>query len=289
MTKKTESAEEKNKKDNADEQNKGLTTTTTKEPDTDALVDARRRAYNANKRAEKANEEIEELKAELERVTAQKTSPKVDDETLESLKSQVEMLSRQVVASKSDIGKLRFKELIAADVVPEGKEVTFTARNIMYVVASYRDYRGIEIIAPHKVIIFQYAASDIRKEGREESVKNFCQYTTNLRTEIEFLRNSPYYGITFSENTNEMMEEDVQDTRFKVRAATQLASTSPEQIFSMATQYNIPNWRNKSAEQLKILIVHAMANDFKKANKEQQDEIARRNILARQVINQKTE
>jgi hypothetical protein len=204
------------------------------------------------------------------------------------MKAQIDMLSKQVSAGPAG-AKLRFREPNAADLVQVGEEVTFTARNVLYVVASYRDHRGLEKMPPHKLIVFQYAASDVRREGKEETVKNFSQYTTNLKTEIEYLREHPYYGIAFSENTNEMMDEDMLDTQFKIRAATQLASATPENIYVRAEQYKIQNFRNKSANQLRILVVNAMALEYKKEKKSLDDEILKRRALGQMVLNQKEE
>lgn len=250
-------------------------------------IKARKELLKAKDKLEAAEEENKKLKAELaSRKEAGSAAPSQD--TIEQLKAQVDLLSKQVVTGALG-GKLKFREPTAADLVPEGEEVTFTARNVLYVVASYRDHRGIEKMPPHKLIVFQYAASDVRKEGREDTVKNFCQYTTNLKTEIEFLRDHPFYGITFSENTNEMLDESLLDTQFKVRAATQLASATPENIFARAEQYKIPNFRSKSADQLRMLVVNAMATEYRKEQKVLNEEIAKRSILRKAMSDVKEE
>jgi len=268
---------EKNEKNESSESNQILSPEELK---------VRKKLVKAEEKLERAEEENKKLKEELEK--AKQSPVAAPDTSVEQLKAQVDFLAKQI-ASGAAGGKLKFREPTAADLVPEGEEVTFTARNVLYVVASYRDYRGIEKMPPHKLIVFQYAASDIRKDGREETVKNFCQYTTNLKTEIEFLRGHPMYGIAFSENTNEVMDEDVLDTQFKIRAATQLASATPENIFARAEQYKIPNFRSKSADQLRILVVNAMAKEYKKDKKALDEEIIKRRALASMLTNVKEE
>lgn len=250
---------------------------------------ARQKLVKTEEKLERERDEKQKLIDELAALKAkQLTDQSPDQSTIESLKTQVELLSRQVISGAAGT-KLKFREPTAADLVPEGEEITFTARNVLYVVASYRDYRGLERIPPHKLIVFQYAASDVRKDGREETVKNFCQYTTNLKTEIDYLRDHPMYGIVFAENTNEVMDEDVLDTQFKVRAATQLSVATPENIFARAQEYNIPNFRTKSAEQLRMLLVNAMAKQYKKDKKALDDEIVKRRALGSMVMNSKEE
>ena len=155
-------------------------------------IKEKRALLEAQDALEQKDEEIKKLAAELAKAkTASLTEQVPDSGTIAQLQAQVELLSRQVLSGATGT-KLRFREPTAADLVPEGEEVTFTARNVLYVVASYRDHRGLEKMPPHKLIVFQYAASDVRKEGREETVRNFSQYTTNLKTEIAYLRDHPF-------------------------------------------------------------------------------------------------
>jgi len=259
----------------------------------DVDVKTKRELYEKNQELKVREDEIATLKAELEffknqpAVPVPTTNAAPDLSLVDQLRNQVEILSRQVMGLAPNASKLMFREPNVHDLVPEGEEITFTSRSVLYVVASYRDHRGIEKLPPHKLIIFQYAASDIRKEGREEQVVNFSQYTTNLKTEIEFLRSHPYYGITFGENTTEMVNEDINESRYKITAATQLSTMPPEVIFDRAKDYKIPNFRSKSAEQLRHLIVSEMAKEFKAENKRQLDDIIRRQALRHLVNNDK--
>jgi hypothetical protein len=241
--------------------------------------------YAQKEELEEKEKEIEELKKELEFAKAQGPSKAVapDNTTIDQLKSQIDFLSRQV-ATQGHGSKLMFRPPTSADVQED--TVTFTARSIIYIVASYKDARGIEKLPPHKLIIFEYAASDIKKDGKEDTIKNFSQYTTNLKTEIEFLRAHPYYNITFGENVNEMMAEDTKETEFKLRAANMLATMTPETIFDRAKALNIPNWRSKSSDELRMVLNKHMADTFKKEAKELQDDILKRQILAQQLINE---
>jgi len=251
-------------------------------------VKVKRELYEKDQELKAREKEIAKMKEELEAARAASAPSQTPNTTLvEQLQAQVENLSRQVIGLAPNGAKLRFREPVSADLVKEGEEVTFTARSVLYVVASYRDYRGIEKMPPHKLIIFTYAASDRRKEGREEQVINFSQYTTNLKTEIDFLRGHPFYGITFGENTTEMANEDVSEMQYRARAATMLATMTPEVVFQRAQEYSIPNWRQKSPEQLRHLIVAAMAGEFKAENKRQQEDIVKRNILRQLSVNEK--
>ena len=247
-------------------------------------VKLKRELYEKGKELEEKDEEILKLKKQLGEKKQEEKSP--DFNVIEQMQAQINQLSRQVITgAKGD--KLLFRQPAANDLLPQGESVTFTARSVFYVVASYIDSRGIEQLPPHKLIIFTYQASDIRKDGKEETIKNFCQFTTNLKTEVDFLRKHPYYGITFSENVNEMMEEDVRDTQFKVRAANQLSTLPPELILERAREGKFPNWQNKSIEELRYQIANQMAEDFKKESQSLQEDILRRRIIAQNLVNEK--
>ena len=218
----------------------------------------------------------------LETLTALKETRKESnkgDDTLTKLQTEIDLLSRQVGMNRQfgDNKKL-FREATAADLQDE--KITFTARSVLYVVASYRDHRGLEVLPPHKLIVFEYAASDIRKEGNEENIRSFCQYTTNLKTEIEFLRGHPQYGIMFGENLTHMMTEDSDEIQFRARAASELAALPPEAIFDRAQGMNIPGFREKTAEQLRSILVNRMSTQFRQEAEAQKNELARRRVLA---------
>lgn len=254
-------------------------------------VTIRKELYAKDQELLKKEEEIRLLREKLEKTPAPAVTDSIPDiNDLKSLKAQVEFLTKQVGGRDvNGTGRIVFREPIPADLVPDGEEVTFVARSVIYVVASYRDYRGIEKLPPHKLIVFQYAASDIRKEGSEDKILNFSQYTTNLRTEIEFLRGHPFYGITFGENTDEMANEDVYEIQYKTRAATMLATMSPESIYQRAEIYKIPNWRQRSAEQLRSLIVVEMSKEFRREYEAQQKELIQRQALRQMAKKDKEE
>jgi hypothetical protein len=237
------------------------------------------------------DQELEELRKEVE--TIKKAKPVSDpisqapDMTLiTQMQAQINTLQSQVIGAAQG-KKLLFRQPTASDVIPMEQAITFTARSVIYIVASYVDSMGLEKLPPFKLIIFQYAASDIRKEGREEEIKNFSQFTTNLQPEIDFLRSHPLYGISFSENTNEMMNEDTKEMQFKERVALQLANAVPESIFEKARDLKIPNWEKKSPNELKYYIIRAMTDTYKKEEKELQEDIVRRQSLGNMVLHNK--
>jgi hypothetical protein len=221
---------------------------------------------------------IEELEKELEALRNKPSSAVVvapDMELLNKLQAQVDLLSRQV-GMAPQAGALKFRQPTPADLQDEA--ITFTARTVIYIVASCLK-NGIEYLPPHKLIIFQYAASDVRKEGREEQIKNFSQYTTNLKTEIEYLRNHPFYNIAFSENTNDMMQQDTKEIQFRTSAAAILQNASPEMVFARAEEFAIPNWRSKSPAELKPFIIQKMSEQYRQREAEIQEDILHRQTL----------
>jgi hypothetical protein len=243
--------------------------------------------FKAQKELYKANQEIEDLKKALELAKLQANTPDKEgittapgNDEIAQLRAMVNQLSAQVVQGVQG-KKLLFRTPEASDLQDE--TVVFTARAIFYIVGSYTDSNGLEKLPPFKLIKFDYVASDIIKEGKEDQIKSFSQYSTRLKPEIDFLRNHTYYGIAFSENTNEMMSEDTKETQFKLAAANQIATLAPEEVFNVARELNIPNYMSKSPYALKPLIIAEQAKLYKKQEKELQDEIIKRRALAAQV------
>lgn len=249
-----------------------------------ADVKAQRELYKKDQELEEKDKELKEIKKQLAELRTAPVVTQAPDATLiAQMQAQISQLSMQVVQGASG-KKLMFRQPVAADVGDD--IITFTARAVTYIVASYIDSNGIEKLPPFKLIVFNYAASDIRKEGREEEIKNFSQFTTNLKPEIEFLRAHPFYGITFSANTNEMMNEDTKKTEFKTKAALIISTLSPENVFDKAKAYNIPNWRTYSAAALKPVLIQKMTEEFEASAKVIEEEILKRRMLA-QALNDK--
>jgi hypothetical protein len=257
-----------------------------KKLDVAADIKTKRELYEKDLELIEKDKEIQKLRDELQNGLDRIKTAAPDLDVINSLQAQVNLLSAQVLGA-SQGKKLMFRQPVATDILPDRESVTFTARSVIYIVASYIDSQGLEKLPPHKLIVFNYAASDIRKEGREEEIKNFSQYTTNLITEIEFLRSHPFYGITFSENTNEMMNEDVKETQFKVRASLQISTMSPEDVYARANEFSIPNWRKKAASELKPLVLNHMVAQYKKEERALQEDLLRRQTLGQLVSSEK--
>lgn len=193
---------------------------------------------------------------------------------LENLRSEINTLKGQVAfGAVGDGKKPKFRPITPADWQEE--MITFNARSVLYIAASYINSKGMEVLPPHKLIVFEYTASDIRKDGREEEVINFCHYTTNLKSEIEFLRGHPHYNISFSENTHEVLKGDLWDTQYKIRAASMVSALSPETIYERAKSYGIA-YHSMSMEEIKARIINEMAAEAKKDKATRNSELAKR-------------
>lgn len=242
---------------------------------------------------EKENKKVKEEKAQAEEKLKEASTAKetenigasgtqMNPETqavLMNLQKQVEDMKRELTAKQQSItvvsekDKPMFRPVTTEDWQEES--VVFTARSIFYVIGSYKNSMGIDVAPPHKIIAFEYAASDRRMEGREETILNYCQFTTNLKSEIEFLRNHPHYGITFSENINQMMDEDIRETQFKVRAASMVNAMNNTALFNKCKTYKIP-YHGKRIEELKILVIHQMSKEFVEHSKKIEEERVKR-------------
>lgn len=234
------------------------------------------------KKLEETQKKIEDKKEETPSTLEGK---KDKDEEIEKLKAQLELLSKQVASTpvskapdyKQDLESY-FTKPTDEDILDEDQEVTYVARKVLYVVPSYVDEKGVERYPPHGIIKFRYAASHIVRDGREEDIRNFCQYNTRSKKEIEFLNNHPLYGITFSSNINHMMDESIQDTDFKIMAAEAIKPMTPEAVFQKARDMGIDD-QKKSAGELKVLLIHKLAERYKNAASKKHAERIKRSLL----------
>lgn len=254
-----------------------------KESSVSTDVKAQREIYEKNQEIEKLKQELEDAKQAQAIINPPTQAPSLTE--IETLKAQLNLLASQIRTGATG-DKLRFRQPTALDLIPAKDAITFTARAVYYIVGSYMDKDGIEQLPPFKLITFLYAASDIRKDGPEETIKSFSTYTTRLKPEIDFLRASPYYNVAFGENTNEMMKEENKEVQFRTNAATALQSFSPEDIFAKAEQLKIPNYRNRSASELKGPIMLKMVEEYKQEEERIQKEIIQRNMLRQQPVEQ---
>jgi predicted RNase H-like nuclease (RuvC/YqgF family) len=112
------------------------------------------------------DQELEELRRQLQKkeievpVPIKTQAPDLD--IINQMQQQINNLSMQVIGAAQG-KKLLFRQPTPADIIPMEEAITFTARSVIYIVASYIDKNGLEKLPPFKLITFQYAASDIRK------------------------------------------------------------------------------------------------------------------------------
>ncbi len=199
------------------------------------------------------------------------------------LKAQVALLSNQVLAHQSGqgVGKPRYKPVPPDDFQETG--VTFSCRQVYLVIGSYLDHKGMEVMPPYKLFKFQYAASDIRKDGMESRVINSCTFTTHLKEEIKFLRNHPLHGITFFENLNDTMKSEAIYSEFRVKAATQVMGMTDEAVLKACHSGGfVQNVDRKGIPELRRLAAANLSEAYIVEAKELQDDQARRRLLMSQ-------
>lgn len=244
-------------------------------------------------KAQTASDENKELKRQLKeskrqneekdmKIVRLETAPEA--EPSDEIRAVIEDLQRQVKEiRKAD----NIKPVIGRDgkpskyrpVRPEdiGEDaITFTARCVNKAIPGYLDDNRVEVLAPHDMILLTYAASDIRRDGKEENILTFCSYTTKLISEIEFLRSHPEYNQTFGENMNEVAGHDPKEYQFKTMAAEQVASMSPESVDGYAKMLNVKNRATKPNKVLKDIILRHLVEEYKKKADDLQDDLKNR-------------
>jgi len=203
---------------------------------------------------------------------------------INDLRAQLELLSNQIMKQQSQIdpSKTRYKPVPPNDFQDEG--VTFSSRRVFLIIGSYLDAKGVEVMPPYKLIKLQYAASDIRKDGMEDTIVNFCEFTSHLKAEIQFLRDHPLYGIEFFENLNETMASDSRHSEFRIRAAQQVASMSDEAVIQAGHQFRIPRITQMSVRTIRPILVSVLGDKYIQAAKDLEDEQIRKRALAGQDV-----
>lgn len=226
------------------------------------LTEEQKKLQEENRKLRLEKEALEMKLASVDRAPAVQESNETDA-VIENLKLQVEALARkadQAPIYRADGKKEKYRPVTPDDIQEDS--VTFYSRCTYKVVSGHMDEHNREILPPHKIIKMQFAASDIRQDGKEQEILNFCSYTTKLKSEIEYMRSNPEYGIVITEGMKEAAGHNVKEYQFKTRAAEQVASMSPESIVDHARAMDIPNRDTKSIRDLKLLIVEAMVKEF---------------------------
>lgn len=249
-------------------------------------------AQKKQKELEKVNEklasEANDLVAKIAKLEAQAAEvsapaaaaqPEPENATIAALQAQVLILSNQMVAHQSaqGVGKPHYKPVPSGDFQEVG--VTFSCRQVYFVIGSYLDAKGMEIMPPYKLFKFQYAASDIRKDGMESKVVNSCTFTTHLKAEMKFLRDHPLHGIKFFENMNDTMNADAIYSEFRVKAATQVGGMTDEAVLKACHDGGIKNVDRKGLPELRRILGGILGEQYIKEAKELQDDQARRRLL----------
>lgn len=256
---------------------------TTKAPATGKAQISKEKELEKQLRASQLEKEALELKlASLDKAPAVQESSEVMA-VIEDLKKQLEIVQNTQKVSTGDITKARVKDgktvylsKDPSDLLGAKESVTFTARNVFKVIPGFMDPNGIEVIAPYGMILFKYAASDRRMDGKEEDIINFCSFTTRWKKEIEFLRSHPEYDVTFGENMNKVAGQNPREYQFRVRAAQEVNGMSIESALSYADQYKIPDYRRKSLVELRPIILDAMVKDYVEQEKNLNNDIFER-------------
>jgi len=223
----------------------------------------------------KQNEEKEMKLASLDNQPAVKQA----DETaavIENLQRQIEEIKRSAVQQpvyNAQGKKEKYREVIPEDIGDD--TITFTARCVMKVIPGYQDENGVEQLPPHKIIVMNFAASDIRQDGKEENILNFCSYSTKLISEINFLRAHPEHGLTFGENMNEVAGQNPKDYEFRTRAADHVGSMSTESVIGYMKMLKV-QYHKKTNKQMKDIIVSHLVKEYQSEATDLQDALKTR-------------
>lgn len=252
-----------------------------------AAIRARKEAIELQKKNAELQKQLDELKAKTEepapvpQVIVAPVQPTVDPhaEMISALQVQVKLLSDQVALSQTMqmSGKPIYKPVPSDDFQEEG--VLFSSRKVFYVIGSYLDHKGMEVMPPYKLITLHYASSDRRKEGHEESIVNSCTFTTHLKAEIEFLRAHPMYGIEFFESLNATMGASGIYNEFRVKAANQVIAMKDESVINTCYQKGVANVDKMSIKDLRRSLTGILAEEYIGEAKELQSDLERRRLV----------
>ena len=144
----------------------------------------------------------------------------------------------------------------------QDRMVTFSARGTCYVTSSY-DLENVRYYAPFKPIVFKFAGSDRRRVGKEEDIINYCVYSTNIKKEIEYLRNHPLFGWQFSENLNDMISADARKLAKMTTMVTRYRGMSMEVLLPMAQRSGLNIAKMGREEMVMELASKAIAQEEK--------------------------
>lgn len=198
---------------------------------------------------------------------------------MDEMRAQIKLLSDQLLTQQTLVGpgKPRYKPVPSDDFQDDG--ITFSSRRIYFVIGSYTNSKGVEVMPPYKLIKFQYSASDIRRDGREESVVTSCTFTSHLKAEIAFLRGHPHFRVEFFENMNQTMTVDSVYQEFRVRAAQQVVAMTDESVINNAHQMGVAKVDKMPITDLRRALTSTLGDQYVRDAKDLDDDLARRRLL----------
>jgi len=204
----------------------------------------------------------------------------IDPSTLlmAEMQAQIKLLSDQILTQQTLVGPGKPRYLPVPEDDFQDLGITFSARQVYLVIGSYLNSKAMEVMPPYKLIKFQYAASDIRKDGREETVVNSCTFTSHLKAEIKYLRNHPHFGVVFFENLNVTMSVDSVYQEFRVKAAQQVVAMTDEAVLKNAHQM-LTGVDRVSVKDLRAMLVAKLGDHYVQDAKDLDADIARRRLL----------
>lgn len=141
-----------------------------------------------------------------------------------------------VMPDKKEFGE-GVRNIPPDDFDPKG--ATFVAYGLGIIVSSYMK-DGAERLAPYnKGCQFNYDCSDRRVNGKEEHYIHICKFSTKSKKEIEFIRESPQYGISIFESARKVVNSDPEVVAKMASATSMIENLRQDNLFARANSLGI--------------------------------------------------
>jgi hypothetical protein len=99
--------------------------------------------------------------------------------------------------------------------------------------------RGKESLPPNGAIKFSPLVRSKRKDGRGVVVTSICAVKSNSRAEVEYLRTSPLFGITFHESVDGATKVDASLAQILISSNQEVQRLNDHDVVNKCTAYGI--------------------------------------------------
>lgn len=191
------------------------------------------------------------------------------EKELEDLKSKIDKIVNTPIPTTTTVPVIDTEFGVSkGKVIPLSDKLSHPATFVMmgrgYVMSCY-NHEGSEVRSPYGVpILFKWRNSDKRSVGGEDVAIHYSTYSTYSKKEVEFIKNSPYFGHIIFDSVMSLDKVNVKLVAAIEQATTYVANLTQDELFAIANTYKLDI--DMSIKKLKDTIIAIKVQEISEQN-----------------------